>query len=155
MNRIQHVHSIRLSFAVFALWAFVATSSNASNVAPGNEDLTRPGVQVWLTKGQHKLNLDSKGVILKGYDPVAYLMLRNLATFTKNPTKFVPQYGGFCANGMANKKAADINPNVFFVVKGKLYVCTSPAAEKEFQSNLQENIKKADQNWGDQYEWFY
>jgi hypothetical protein len=56
---------------------------------------------------------------------------------------------------MANKKAADINPNVFFVVKGKLYVCTSPAAEKEFQSNLQENIKKADQNWGDQYEWFY
>ena len=179
MNRIQHVHSIRLSFAVFALWAFVATSSNASNVVPGNEDLTRPGVQVWLTKGQHKLNLDSKGVILKGYDPVAYLMLRkavkgnpkfqttyegaiyyfssatNLATFTKNPTKFVPQYGGFCANGMANKKAADIDPTVFFVVKGKLYVCTSPAAEKEFQSNLQDNIKKADQNWGDQYEWFY
>jgi YHS domain-containing protein len=194
MNRIQNVHStrpsgktkqtinlptIRLSFAVFALWALVATSSNASNVAPEKQDLTRPGVQVWLTKGQHKLNLDSKGVILKGYDPVAYLALRkavkgspkyqttyegaiyyfsspvNLATFKKNPSKYVPQYGGFCANGLAHKQANDIDPNVFFVVKGKLYVCTSPAAEKEFQSNLQENIKKADQNWGEEYRWFY
>src|SRR6516225_1840785 len=94
MNRIQHVYlarrsgkkkhlliskrkaltqpTIRLSFAVFALWAFVAAQSNAGSFAPVTKDLTRQGVQVWLTKGQHKLNLDSKGVILKGYDPVAY-----------------------------------------------------------------------------------
>lgn len=27
---------------------------------------------MWLEKGAHKLNVDAKGVILKGYDPVAY-----------------------------------------------------------------------------------
>ena len=29
-------------------------------------------VTVWVEKGAHKVNVDSKGVILKGYDPVAY-----------------------------------------------------------------------------------
>jgi YHS domain-containing protein len=201
MNRIQHVYlarrsgktkhhfasklealtqpSIRLSFVAFALWAFAPSNTNASSLAPLTKDLTQQRVQVWLTKGEHKLNLDSKGVILKGYDPVAYLALRkavkgnpkyqttyegaiyyfsspvNLATFKRNPSKYVPQYGGFCANGMANRRAVDIDPKVFFIVKGKLYVCASKQAEKEFQSNVPANVKKADDNWGDEYEWFY
>jgi YHS domain-containing protein len=149
MNRIQHVHfarhsgktkhhfgskwevltrpTIRLSFAVFGLWAFVTSNSNASNLVPDSKDLTQQGVQVWITKGQHKLNVDSQGVILKGYDPVAYFTEKkavkgnpkykttyegatyyfssaaDLATFKKSPSKYVPQYGGFCANGMSNR----------------------------------------------------
>jgi YHS domain-containing protein len=199
MNRIQHVHlprrsgktkhqltwkwksltqaTIRLSFVVFALWASLASNSRASQIVP--EDLTQQGVQIWLTKGQHKPNLDSKGVILKGYDPVAYFTQKkavkgspkfettyqgatyyfssvgDLATFKKSPSKYVPQYGGFCANGIANRKANDSDPSVFFVLKGKLYVCASSEAEKEFQSNTQANVKKADDNWDAQYEWFY
>ena len=201
MNRIQHVYfiprsgkkkhhliskrkaltqpAIRLSFVVFALWAFVAANSNAGSLAPVTENLTQQGVQVWLTKGQHKLNLDSKGVILKGYDPVAYFTEKkavkgspkyqttyqgatyyfssaaDLGTFKKSPSKYVPQYGGFCANGMANRRANDSDPSVFFVLNGKLYVCASSEAAKGFQSNPQANIKKADDNWDDGYEWFY
>lgn len=171
--------AIRLSFVVFALWAFVAANSNAGSLAPVTKGLIQSGAQVWLTKGEHKLNLDSKGVILKGYDPVAYLALRkavkgnpkyqttyegatyyfssavNLAAFKRNPSRYVPQYGGFCANGMANRRASDIDPSVFFIVKGKLYVCASKQAGKDFQKNLQDNVKKADQNWDDAYEWFY
>jgi YHS domain-containing protein len=161
------------------LWAFVASNTNASSLALESKGLAQQGVQVWLTKGQHKLNVDSQGVILKGYDPVAYFTQKkavkgspkykttyegatyyfssaeDLAVFKKSPSKYVPQYGGFCANGMANRKAADIDPSVFFVLKGKLYVCASPEAEKEFQSNVKANLQKADKNWGDQYEWFY
>jgi len=201
MNRIQHVclaprsgeknhQSISkrkaaikpatgLSFVVFALWALVAINSNAGSLAPVTKDLIQPGVQVWLTKGQHKLNLDSKGVILKGYDPVAYFTQKkavkgspkfqtsyegaiyyfssaaDLATFKKSPSKYVPQYGGFCANGIANRQNSAGDPTVFFILKGKLYVCASPEAEKEFNSNAAANVKKADQNWDAQYEWWY
>jgi YHS domain-containing protein len=171
--------TIRLSFVAFALWAFVASNTNASSLAPEIKGLTQQRVQVYLTKGQHKVNLDSQGVILKGYDPVAYFTQKkavkgspkykttyegatyyfssaaDLATFNKSPSKYAPQYGGFCSNGMANRQASDIDPNVFFVLKGKLYVCASPEAEKEFKSNLQENTKKADKNWDEEYEWFY
>ena len=135
--------------------------------------------QVSLEKGAHKLNLDSHGIILKGYDPVAYFTQKkaikgtpkyetsyqgatyyfssaaNLATFKRNPSKYAPQYGGFCANGMKDRRADDIDPSVFFIIKGKLYVCASPEAEKEFRSKESRNIKKADQNWDEEYRWWY
>lgn len=171
--------AIRFGFVVFALGVFGVSNGNANGLASGPKDLTHQAVQIWLTKGEHKLNVDSSGVILKGYDPVAYFVQKkavkgspkykttyqgatyyfssaaDLAIFKKNPSKYVPQYGGFCANGMANRQASDIDPSVFFVLKGKLYVCASPEAEKEFQSNLQQNTKKADQNWDEEYRWFY
>jgi hypothetical protein len=56
---------------------------------------------------------------------------------------------------MKNRKAVAADPTVFFVVKGKLYVCSSQEAEKELRANEEENLKKADQNWEDDYEWFY
>jgi hypothetical protein len=43
----------------------------------------------------------------------------------------------------------DIDPSVFFIYKGKLYVCSAADAMKEFRSNMDENIRKADENWGD------
>jgi len=173
--------STRHAIMALALWAFAAYGSSASSIAPASigKNLVYPALQVWLEKGAHKLNLDSNGVILKGYDPVAYFTQKkavkgsskyqtsykgaiyyfssaaDLATFKKSPSKYVPQYGGFCANGMANRKASDIDPSVFFVLKGKLYVCASPDAEKEFRSNEAANIKKADQNWDQEDRWFY
>ena len=56
---------------------------------------------------------------------------------------------------MKDRRADDIDPSVFFIIKGRLYVCASPEAEKEFRANEKENIKKADQSREDEYEWFY
>ncbi len=118
------------------------------------------------SKKIHKNN-----VILRGYDPVAYFTQgkavrgnpsitstykgatyffasrEDKADFDKSPGKFEPQYGGFCANSMAKGKRADIDPKAFRVYKGKLYICRTPAALKEFSGNLDTNISKADQNW--------
>jgi YHS domain-containing protein len=118
-----------------------------------------------------KVNVDNNGVILKGYDPVAYFKQKkpvkgdpkfsssyggatyyfasadDKAEFDKTPAKYAPQYGGFCAHSMLKRKLKDIDPNVFFVYKGKLYVCSTPKAGKEFYSDPDANIKKADANW--------
>ena len=59
----------------------------------------------------------------------------------------VPQYGGFCANGVKNNRLVDADPTVFFIVKGELYVCESRAAEKEFRANEDEDIVTANRNW--------
>jgi YHS domain-containing protein len=118
-----------------------------------------------------KVNVDQKGVILKGYDAVAYFKQKRAvkgdpkysssyggatyyfasaddkAEFDKTPAKYAPQYGGYCANSMTKRKLADSDPNVFLVYKGKLYVCSSPKAQKAFYSDPDANIKKADTNW--------
>jgi YHS domain-containing protein len=162
---------------VFVPLALIAYNSSAavtnfpSDRVSGDLKIFQPAMRVWVEKGTHKVNVDSNGVILKGYDPVAYFTQKkavkgsakyqstyqgvtyyfssaaDLATFKKEPSKYVPQYGGFCANGVKNNKLADIDPKVFFIVKGKLYVCESPAAEKQFRANEDEDIVTANRNW--------
>lgn len=112
-----------------------------------------------------------KAVMLKGYDPVAYFKQdravkgkpsltstyhgvtylfasrADKAAFDKNPAKFEPQYGGFCANSMSKGKLKDIDPSVFYIYKGKLYVCESSAGVNEFRRNPDTNIARADKNW--------
>ena len=119
-----------------------------------------------------KVNVDSKGVILKGYDAVAFFKqgkpvkgnpaiestyqgatylfasAADKADFDKDPAKYAPQYGGFCAYGVANGVLADIEgPDAFTVYKGKLYLCGNQTALKSFKSNIDSNIDKADTNW--------
>jgi YHS domain-containing protein len=118
-----------------------------------------------------KVNVDKTGVILKGYDPVAYFKQNQAvkgdpkysssyggatyyfasaddkAEFDKAPAKYAPQYGGFCANGMTKRKLSDIDPNVFLIYKGKLYVCENKKAGDNFYAHPAANIKKADANW--------
>jgi YHS domain-containing protein len=131
-----------------------------------------PGVsQESRTVKKPTLNLDQNGVILKGYDPVAYFKQgqaikgdpkysstyqgaiyyfaspADKRTFDKHPAKYKPQYGGFCAHGMSEGKLSDIDPNEFLIYKGKLYVCTGPVQIKALKANPENTIKKADKNW--------
>jgi YHS domain-containing protein len=119
-----------------------------------------------------KVNANSKGIILKGYDVVAFFKqgkpvkgnpaiestyqnvtylfasAADKADFDKESPKYVPQYGGFCAYGVANGVLADIeSPDAFTVYKGKLYFCGDQTALKSFNSNIDSNIEKADTNW--------
>jgi YHS domain-containing protein len=130
-----------------------------------------PGARVWQEQRQQNVNVDRNGVILKGYDVVAYFMQHkaikgvakyhatyqgakyyfssasDLAIFKQNPAKYVPQYGGYCANHVRLKQLVDSDPRVFFIVKGKLYVCASPADTREFRAHEEKNIKRADRIW--------
>ena len=110
-------------------------------------------------------------VAIKGYDPVAYFLVgkaikgdqalsaswhnltwyfhnrENLALFTANPQKYAPQYDGFCAWAMTEKRKAITDPEVWRIVNEKLYLNCSLAAYEKWSSNIPENIKKADANW--------
>ena len=118
-----------------------------------------------------RLNVDSNGVILKGYDPVAYFTRHQAVkgnpavqtkfggaiyyfasaadkvAFNKNPSKYVPQYGGFCAYHLSKGQFRDSDPTAFLVYKGKLYICSDTDGAKEFRSNIDQNIRKADDYW--------
>lgn len=110
-------------------------------------------------------------VILKGYDPVAYFKQgkavrgnpaivsayhgatylfaskADKAAFDKNPANFEPQYGGFCAYSMAEGQRKGIDPNVFYIYKGKLYVCRDAAGLNEFRRSPEAHVARADKNW--------
>jgi YHS domain-containing protein len=136
-------------------------SANQTGRAGGPTILAENGTK---TKKQIK-------VMLKGYDPVAYFKqgkaVRGNAAihttyngvtyffasttdkkeFDKSPSKYEPQYGGYCANGVTRKERNPSDPNAFYVHQGKLYVCSNPTALKQFSSKVDVNIAKADKNW--------
>lgn len=89
------------------------------------------------------LNLDDKGVVIDGYDPVAYFQEQtptrgnpsyqssyngmiyyfasenNKKVFDSNPAKFEVQFGGFCAYAVSQGHVSPIDPNFCYVQKDK------------------------------------
>jgi YHS domain-containing protein len=131
---------VTASFGLIILLAGVNAFTNSpaaahlirSRVATGRDAL---GQRIFLEEEKvptaTKLNLDSEGVILKGFDIVAYFKegkpikgssviaspyggatylfasATNKAEFDENPEKYAPKYGGFCAYGVALGVLAD------------------------------------------------
>jgi YHS domain-containing protein len=111
------------------------------------------------------------GLAIKGFDPVAYFDSRqptrgsshyslrlngviyqfstaeNLQRFKTNPTKFAPQYGGYCAYAMSLNRIADIDPARWAIVDGKLYLNNGFVAQSLWSLNKPANIETADKNW--------
>jgi YHS domain-containing protein len=142
-----------LMLALFALSASASASDSATAVAAAINQTGR--------------------VALKGYDPVAYFTenkavqgsdqfttqyqgatykfesAANRDTFVANPAKYSPQYGGYCAYGVAHGDKADVDPDAFTVVNGKLYMNYNKTVRFLWKRDIPGNITKADQNWPD------
>jgi hypothetical protein len=67
--------------------------------------------------------------------------------FVAEPSKYAPQYGGFCAYGMAKGYKAVIDPAAFTVVREKLYLNYSESVRTRWLADIPSYIQKADANW--------
>jgi hypothetical protein len=71
--------------------------------------------------------------------------------FVADPERYLPQYGGFCAGGMAMGVSVPANPDNWVIVDGKLYMVSGSGANlKEWKAHAAENIKVADKIWAEQ-----
>jgi YHS domain-containing protein len=116
-------------------------------------------------------SLDSKGVALKGFDPVSYFVdakpsqgmekfmakhdgatylfasEKNRDAFVASPEKYAPQYGGYCAYGAAKGGKFDIDPMAYTVIDGKLYLNKNKDVQKLWSADVPGFISQADRNW--------
>ncbi|MFZ3081582.1 YHS domain-containing (seleno)protein [Rhodoferax ferrireducens] len=117
------------------------------------------------------LNVDANGIALKGFDPVSYFSpsgpvpgkaelfakyegatyqfasSQNRDTFSANPAKYTPAYGGFCAMGVALEQKLDVDPQLWRVVDGKLYLNVHKGAQTRWLEDVKGNLAKAEKNW--------
>lgn len=111
------------------------------------------------------------GSAIRGYDPVAYFTQgkpvkgsgqfaynwknanwyfsskQNLDAFVKNPEKYSPQYGGYCAYGLSKGYKATTEPDAWTIHNGKLYLNYDLDVRDEWNKSRDERIKNADKNW--------
>lgn len=117
-----------------------------------------------------------KGYVVEGFDVVSYFendkpvegnkkyqttydgakfkfsSEKNLNAFKENPTKYVPQYGGYCAYAVAEKKKKMyIDPEVYEIRDGKLYLFYSSWIGSKLgdwqEGNVTKRQAKGDKNW--------
>lgn len=69
------------------------------------------------------------------------------AMFDKAPEHYLPQYGGYCANGIMFGIPWGGNATDFKMVKGKLYIFGGQVSQAAFELDLDNNIDLADQYW--------
>jgi YHS domain-containing protein len=111
------------------------------------------------------------GTAIEGYDPVAYftagrpvegasefshdwmdatwyfVSVENRDRFAAEPEKYAPQYGGYCAWAVAHGYTAEIDPEAWKIVEGKLYLNYSKDVQADWAADIPGNIAKGDANW--------
>lgn len=116
-------------------------------------------------------NVDSDKVAIHGYDTVAYFTegkpmkgsnefehvwqdarwhfasATNRDLFTANPDRYAPQYGGYCALGLSAGEYADIDPNAWTIVDGKLYLNKTLEYRQAWRKAPEAYFATADYNW--------
>lgn len=117
------------------------------------------------------VNVDAQGIGLKGYDPVSYFTVgaptqgkaefsashdgvtyhfasaANLAAFKAQPTKYAPQFGGFCAMGVSLGRKLDGDPQAWTLDEGKLYLNVNKDVQKKYLEDVKGNNRRAVQAW--------
>jgi YHS domain-containing protein len=114
---------------------------------------------------------EKDGAALRGYDVVAYFnearpikgspqfradykgstflfsSAANRDAFAADPARYAPQYGGYCAFGVAGGYKASIDPAAFTVRDGKLFLNYSRSVQRQWSADIPGFVAKADRNW--------
>ena len=115
---------------------------------------------------------NKNGLAVKGYDAVAYfsdgrpvkgtangistngraprgssLLPEHRAAFVREPARYAPQYGGYCAYAVAQGAIVDIDPKQWKIVDGKLYLNANFLAQTLWLRDPAGHIKNGDANW--------
>ena len=117
------------------------------------------------------LSIAGAPIAVHGYDPVAYFTQgkpvrgsdklvhvyrgaayrfsseAHLDVFKQDPARYAPQYGGFCAYGVAVGKKFDGDPTLWKIDGGKLYLNLNEEIYQTFLKDVDGNVRKADRNW--------
>jgi len=67
--------------------------------------------------------------------------------FVEDPEKFAPQYGGFCALGMAHGGDVPPDPEAWTIYEGKLYLNMIKEVTITWRYNPDKLIERADLKW--------
>ncbi len=82
-------------------------------------------------------------------DNVAYYFKSKeaLDKFSSAPSKYKPQYGGFCAFGVALGKKLDGSPRYADIVDGKLYLFLNASVMEMYLKDKENVLAKAKTKW--------
>jgi YHS domain-containing protein len=126
-----------------------------------------------MTANTIKDGEDAK-LMLQGHDPVGYFTERkhipgspsiktvhegltyrfaseaNKQTFLKEPGRYIPQYGGFCTNGIVYAIPWGGDADTWEIIDGRLFIFGGQASKNYFLMDRERNLALADKYWAEE-----
>lgn len=120
---------------------------------------------------QFAINVDANGHALHGFDTVAYFtegaavrgtaqfayawkgarwLFANAAhrdLFAADPERYAPRIGGFCAVGAVNGRMAEVDPAMWLIIRGRLYLYINESVREVARADLEESARQAEKQW--------
>ena len=153
---------------VSLLFASLVNNAQAVQAEMGKSMMNKA---MQMTSTEHTTGIANSIVGVQGYDLVSYRTslkpLRgngnhivehhgityqfinegNKNRFAKDPHKYLPVYGGYCAYGVAVGKKFVGDPEVWKIVDNKLYLNLDGKIQGIWNKDISGNIQKAEVNW--------
>lgn len=156
---------LRRITGVLAIWLLLAAGAFAQG-----RDASAAGPWRTMSDGE-----DAR-LMLEGHDPVAYFTQgaavrgnpafkaehrgvtwrfaseANRAEFLKTPERYMPQFGGFCSNGInyAVPWGGGGGPDTWRIYRGRLYVFGGRSARDHFEMDTERNLELAHRYWNEE-----
>ena len=120
---------------------------------------------------QPAVNVSRGQLALHGYDAVAYFTdgrpargtagfehrwngavwrfatAANRDVFAKDPARYAPEFGGYCAYAVSRGYTADVDPSAWRIVDGRLYLNYSKRVQRLWEADIPGNIAKGRAKW--------
>lgn len=126
---------------------------------------------VQAAPNQIAVNVDAEGNAIRGYDTVAYFTegkaVRGLAAysitwkgarwlfasasnreqFAADPERYAPRVGGFCALGASRGRMVEVDPQMWLMVRGRLYLYANESVRRAAAEDAERSTAEAEVQW--------
>lgn len=114
-----------------------------SNVAVSGYDVVAYFTASQPTRGDAQFKTMHNGVEYR------FANAANLAAFRASPTRYLPQYGGYCAWAVSQGYTASADPTNWRIVDGRLYLNYNDEIQRRWEGDIPGHIRAANANWPD------
>jgi YHS domain-containing protein len=103
----------------------------------------------YFTQGKHALG---SAQITSQYEGVTFRFANaeHKALFDKEPAKYIPQFGGYCANGIVYGIPWGGDADTWTIQNGKLYIFGGQGSKDGFEVDVPTNMALAEKYWAEE-----
>ena len=121
-------------------------------VAEGNDGsvmLKGADVVAYFQQGKY---VQGNPQLTSTYEDVAFRFAspEHKAMFDREPNRYLPQYGGYCANGIAYGIPWGGDADRWKMIDGKLYIFGGQASQEAFELDEKANLALAEKYWNEE-----
>ena len=128
-------------FSGFTFAADVGVNATENDLAIHGYDPVAYFTKGKPTKGNSKYTATHKGAIYQ------FSSAKNRDNFKQDPEQYAPQFGGFCAMGVAMNRKFDVDPTAWYIEDNKLYLNLNKDVQKKWLEDVPGNLETAFRNW--------